>query len=133
MSERELALALERRAALPAHEALSLEGVQRCGGHVRVTSDRARPEHLADDGRVLEEAFLRVRETVEAGGDDALKCLRKRELVSRAPLGEELDELLCIQRVAARPLEQGLLRIGRKQWPGEQAPDELRRLLVGER
>ncbi len=98
-----------------------------------VTSDRARPEHLADDRRVLEEAFLRVREPVEAGGDDALKRLRERELVRRAPLGVELDELLCIQRVAASSLEQGLLRVGREQRSGEQASDQLRRLLVGER
>ena len=133
MSECELALAVERRAALSAHEALSLEGVQRCSSRVWFTPDRAGPKHLADDRRVLEEAFLRVREPVEAGGDDALKRLRERELVGRASLDVELDELLCVQRVAASSLEQGLLRIGRKKRSSEQATDQLRRLLVGER
>ncbi len=45
----------------------------------------------------------------------------------------QLDELLGVQRIAARPLEQGLLRVGREQRAREEAPDELCRLLVGER
>ena len=96
-------------------------------------SDRARPEHLADDGRVLQQALLRVGQPVEAGGDDALKRLRERELVRRALLRVELDELLRVERIAAGPLEQGLLRVGREQGSREQAPDQLCRLLVGER
>ena len=39
-------------------------------------SDRARPEHLSDDCRVLQQALLRVGKPVEAGGDDALERLR---------------------------------------------------------
>ena len=45
----------------------------------------------------------------------------------------ELDELLGVQRVAARSLEQGLLGLGCERRAAEQAPDQLRGLLVGER
>ena len=58
VSERELALALDRRAALPADEPLALEPVQRRAGRRRVAAERARPEDLADDCRILEQRLL---------------------------------------------------------------------------
>ena len=65
--ERELALALDRRAPLAADEALALERVERRGRCVRVASERARPEDLADDGRVLQERLL-VGRAARRGG-----------------------------------------------------------------
>ena len=119
--ERELALPFERRAALPADESLALERVERCGRSVsRSRADRARPEHLADDGCVLQQALLRLRETVEARGDDALERLRERELLGRALLDVELDELLGVERVAARSLEERLLRRRRRARGGRE-------------
>ena len=103
------------------------------GRRIRVPSDRARPEHLADNGRVLQQALLRVGQPVEAGGDDALERLGKRELVRRALLRIQLDELLGVERIAARPLEQGLLGFGREQRSAQEAPDQLCGLLVGQR
>ena len=107
--------------------------MERGSGSVGAPSDRARPEHLADDGCVLEQALLRVGKPVESGGDDALERLRERELVGRALFRVELDELFGVERIAARPLEQRLLGLGRQEGSFEQAPDELGRLLVRER
>ena len=107
--------------------------MERDGGGVGASPDRACPEHLPDHGGVLQQALLRVWQPVEASGDDALKRLRERKLVGRSLFRVELDELLRVQRVTARSLEQGLLRLGCEQGPGEQAPDQLRRLLVGQR
>jgi hypothetical protein len=104
--EGELALALERRAPLAADEALALEGMEGRGRGGRVATDRARPEDLPDDGRVLQEALIRLGEPVEARSDDALQRLGERELVGRALFHVELRELLRIQRVAARALEE---------------------------
>ena len=57
----------------------------------------------------------------------------KRELVGRALLRIQLDELLGVERIAARPLEQGLLGFGREQRSAQEAPDQLCGLLVGQR
>ena len=133
MREGELALAFERRASLATDEALALEGVQRGGRGVGVASEPARPEHLPDDGCILQEALLGVRKPVEASGNDALKGLREGELIRRALLDVQLDELLRVERVAAGSLEQRLLRLGRQHRASEEVRDELRRLLVGER
>ena len=72
---------------------------------------RSRPIELAQNtfpttAASWSRALLRLGEAVEAGGDDALERLRERELVGRALLDVELDELLGVQRVAARALEQ---------------------------
>ena len=122
--EGELALALERRAALAADEALALERVERGGRGVRASADRARPEDLADDGCVLKEALLGLGEPVETGGDDALQRLRERQLLRRSLLDVELDELLRVERVAAGPLEQGCWT-RRRARAVEQAADQL--------
>ena len=67
---------------------------------------------LPDDRCVPEELLLAVREPVEPCGDDALERLRERELVGGSALEVELRELLRVEGVAARPLEQRLLRVG---------------------
>ena len=103
-----------------------------------VAASGSRPIELAQNTLPTTAASCRrlfsgVGKPVETGGDDALERLRERELVGRALLGVELDELLRVERIAAGPLEQGLLRLGGEQRPAEQAPDQLGRLLVGER
>ena len=107
--------------------------MERGGRYVGFASDRTRPEDLADDSRVLQQALLRVGQAVETGGDDALERLGKGELVRRAPFRIQLDELLGVERIAPRPLEQSLLRFGGEQRPAKEAPDQLGRLLVGQR
>ena len=132
MRERELALALDRGAPLTADEPLPLEGVEGASRRLGVPTDRARPEHLADDRGILEQLLLARREAVEAGGDDALERLRQRQLLRRAPLEVELDELLGVERIPARALEQSLLRVRREHRAVEQLADQLGRLLVRE-
>ena len=109
VGEGELALALERRAALATDEALALERVQRRRRGICVAPHRARPEHLADDGGVLEQLLLGVGQAVEPRGDDPLERLREAELAGRALLDVQLDELLCVEGVAAGALEERLL------------------------
>ena len=53
--------------------------------------------------------------------------------LEHAAVGEQAHELLRVQRVAARPLEQRLLRLGRQHRPLEQRRDELGGLRVAER
>ena len=67
---------------------------------------------LPDDCCVPEELLLAFRETVQPGRDDPLQRLREGELVGRPPFEIELGELLGVERVAARALEQRLLRVG---------------------
>ena len=106
----------------------------RSGGRLGlVSAQRARPEDLADDGGVLEGRLLLGREPVEAGGDDPLQRLGKRQVVRRAALEVELRELLGVERVALRALEQRLLDLRREQRALEHVRDEERGLLVRER
>ena len=55
----------------------------------------------------MEELLLIRRQIVEAGADDPLERLRKRKLLGRASLEIELCELLRVEGVAARAVEQG--------------------------
>ncbi len=57
----------------------------------------------------------------------------KGKLVGRALFEEQLRELFCVERVAPSPLEEDLLRVRIEDGPVEEACDEPRRLLVGER
>ena len=58
--ERELALALDRRASLAADEPLSLEGMEERGRVRLCAPERAGPEHLPDDRGVEQQALLGV-------------------------------------------------------------------------
>jgi hypothetical protein len=107
--ERELGLALDRGALLPAYEALALEGMEHRAGFALVASERSDPEHLAQDCGIPQELLLLVRKAVEPRRDDALERLRERELLRRSALEVELGELLRVQRVAASALEERLL------------------------
>jgi hypothetical protein len=61
-----------------------------------------------------------------------LHRLGERKL-SVAAVAEHAHELLGVERVATRALEQGFLQLRGEEWALEQRVDELRRLLVGER
>ena len=95
--------------------------------------ERTGPEHLAHDGGVLEQGLsfrqsVSRRAAISAWTESGTSTV----LVELAPVGEQAHELLRVQRVAARPLEQ-LLSSPRAAPPARAAPDEARRLLLGER
>ena len=97
-----------------------------------VPTERPAPEDLAHDCCVPEELLLAFREAVQPCRDDPLQRLREGELVGRSPLEVELGELLRVEGVAARALEQRLLRVGGEHGLLEALRDEARSLLVGE-
>ena len=122
-----------RRSALPAHESLPLQRVERALGAVSV------PRRARSSRRPCRPPARRVgapsppRETVQARRDDALERLGQGELLRRAPLEVELGELLRVERVAARPLEERLLGLCRQHRPVEELAIRTRGLLLGER
>ena len=134
VGERPLALALDRGAALPGQEALALEGVQE-RRRPPAPSRRSAPvqKTLPTTAASWRSDFSLGREPVEAGGDDALQRLGEREVLRRAALEVELRELLGVERVALRPLEQRLLGLGREQRALEDVRDEDSGLLLRER
>ena len=80
----------------------------------------------------MEELLLIGRQIVEAGADDPLERLRKRQLLGRASLEIELRELLRVEGVAARAVEQGLLTSVWEHRPLEQRAHQARGVAVGE-
>ena len=128
-----LALALERRAPLPAHEPFR-SSEWRAGRRPFVRSrERSAPEHLPDHCGVLQERLLLIGEPVQPGGDDALERLRERVAPRSSRARAELGELLGVERVSARSLEERLLRLRGEHRSLEQLREEPRRLLVRER
>ena len=107
VAERVLALARDRGACETLDELLALERVQQLLGLPACDAvdgfDRAEPEHLADDGRVLEQPLLLLGEGVEPGGDDSLHRLGQLEHARPARGGTRV--LLGVERVAAGPRE----------------------------
>jgi hypothetical protein len=91
----------------------------------------AHPEDLPEHGRVLEQALALRRECVQAGGDQRLHALRQLRLVGgEAAVGEQAHELLGVERVAACPLEDGLLELFAEDGGGDQVGDELGGFLI---
>src|SRR5213078_33966 len=70
--------------------------------------ERARPEHPAHDGGILKERLLLRDESVDARRKDPLDRLGQgRRLAFLQPtLLEERDELLRVERVASRALQE---------------------------
>ena len=132
VGERPFALAPNRGASLPGQEALAFEGVQQRVGRMLVSAKRSGPEDLADHRRVLEDRLFLGREAVEARGDDPLERLGERHVFRGAALEVELCELLCVQRVALRAIQQRLLDLGRQNAAREDLRDQDRGLLRGE-
>ena len=89
VAEDVLALLSDGRAPLAAHELLPLEPVQKQLGLAPVPVadplQRAEPEDLADDCRVLEQELLLDRKRIEAGGDDSLHRLGSRRPAPSSP------------------------------------------------
>src|SRR4029453_11707148 len=116
MPERVLALALHGAQAHGTDQLLQGQLVQcdldLCELPTTHLGERSRPEDLAEDCGVLEEALALRRERVEASCDERLHSLRQRELAcSQASVGEQTDELLRIERVAARVFEYCSLQL----------------------
>jgi hypothetical protein len=107
--ERVLRLTGNRRTPLVSDELLAPERMQPLLDQIaRLASDhcdRAEPEDLADDGRVLQQGLLLRRKRVQARRDDSLHRLRDRELAC-AGLLDHVRELLRVERVAAGPCDE---------------------------
>ena len=83
VEERVLRLTRDRRVPLAADELLAAEGVQPfLDDRARQLRDRdqcALPDDLAEDGRVLQELLLLLRQGVEPRGDHPLDRLGQRQ------------------------------------------------------
>ena len=126
------------RGAGRAHELLTRQLVQGVLHLARITiahrDERTRPEHLAHDGGVLQQALALGRERVQASGDQRLHRVRDVHLLFQlTPVRQQTHELLRVQRVPAGSLEQRPLRLRRQNRSFEQAADEAGRFLLGER
>jgi hypothetical protein len=85
---------------------------------------RAAPEDSPEDGGVLQERLLALRERVEPRRDDPVQ--RLGQLV-QSPLRRHAHELLREERIAADPREQVRLLLR-----GEELPvDEVEQVVVG--
>ena len=89
------------------------------------------PEHLAQDGGLLDHLLVGRRQGIKASGDDRLHALGQG-LLQPAFL-DQPDELLRVQRISAGPLDQCLLNVGGQQRPHQQGMDERGRVLIGQR
>ena len=130
-----LVLARDRRAPRSLDELLALEPEEEIVG-LRASRaverrERAEPEDLADDGRVLEQPLLVLGERVEARGDDSLDGVG--QLFEIALLEQHAGVLLGVERVAPGPGEKRLLGLRIQQRLLEQRLHQAGRLLVRER
>ena len=133
MGERELALALDRRTALLAYESLACERVKGGRRLVRLAAQRPVQKTFPRTEASRRSSFSSRCQSVEARRDDALESLGQGERLGRTLLEEELRELLGVERIAARSLEQHELRVGGEHGPIEKPAEEESGLLVGER
>jgi hypothetical protein len=134
--ERVLDLSLDGRSARAANELPAGEVLERLGQVVRGTRahrlERARPEDLAVHGGVLEDPFPLRRQSVDACRNERLDRLRDVDLSAKITVVDHARELLGIERVTARSLEQRGLGSRGQDRPCEQGRDEPRHLLLGE-
>ena len=135
--EGELLLAVDRGNPDRADELAVHEPVQVPPDRISLTladrGDAARPEHPADDGGVMEERLELGPEGVEPCGDERMHGLGHGETVDGSSLREHACELLGVERVATRPLEEHPLRLGRQERAVEESVDEATGLLDRER
>jgi len=94
--------------------------------------ERTAPEHLADHGRVLEQALLVRGKEIEACGNDPLNRLRQPKLAPVRALGQHPAVLLGVQRVSACPGEQRRLRLRQQNGAIGKQADQPRGLLIGQ-
>ena len=134
--EGEFGLAVDRGDRLGPNQLLAGEFVEGLSHRAFITAadgrDRARPEHLPDDGGVLEHGLARRGQGVQAGRDQRMDRLRNPDVgaLGQTPgaliphqqglVLEHPDELLCVERVPARPFEQQVLDVLGKGRPVEQ-------------
>jgi hypothetical protein len=122
VEKRILRLARDRRAAFTPDELLALERVESLfEGPTWLIADRgyrAKPENLAEDGRVLHQSLLLGGESIEPCGDEPLHRLGERQplctfeppaasvTAKKAPILEHAHVLLGIERVPFRASEE---------------------------
>ncbi len=102
------------------------------------------PDDLAEDGRVLHKLLLLLGKSVQPRRDHALDRLRKRQVnvllesparalaAQIAAVDQHPDELLRVERVAARAGEQDGLRLCRQHRLLEERRDEPCRVVLGQ-
>ena len=138
VAEAVLRLAPHRRSAGALHELLPLQRVQELfglpTGDAVAVRNRAEPEHLADDGGVLQETLLLLRQGVEPRRDDALHRLRQRGDGTAFVEGPgKLRSSAHSSGFSAGPVEQRRLCVGLEERSVEQVGDQSRRVLVHQR
>jgi hypothetical protein len=85
------------------------------------------------DGGVLEDRFPLRRQSIDARRDERVDRLRDVDLAAEVTVVDHACELLCVERITARALEQCGLGSRWQDLPCEQGRDEPRHLLLGER
>ena len=142
-----LGLALDRGTPGRTHELLARELPQRLGDLVEVAlahlRDRPGPEDLPDDGGVGEHRLSLRRQGVQARGDQGLDRIGERDLGAFAQLParplldeqvlvlQQPHELLGVERVPTRTLQDRSLELGGDHGRLEQGRDQARGLLFG--
>ena len=127
--ERELRFPFHRAPPRALHEVLLSKRLQL----LLLCPERAEPEDLADHGRVLQQCFLVRRKRVETRTDDALDRLRERQVAGAVAFGEHPHELLRVERIPTRAVQQRGLRLRLEQRPFAQGGDQPCRFLLRER
>jgi hypothetical protein len=137
MAECELRLALDRREPCRAHELAPHQLVEAVADGALFVApdgrDGAGPEHLADDGRVLEERLAFGAERVEPRRDQRLDGLRDRGVAAGRALAQHADELFGVERVSAGALQKLLLRLGGQHRALEECGEKPSGVLARER
>jgi hypothetical protein len=92
---------------------------------------RPRPENLPEHGCILEQPLALRAQGVQPGGDQRLHRLRHlHPFGEMITVGEQAHELLSVERVASRPLQQQPLRLRWQQRPLQKRSDQARRLPI---
>ena len=135
MAKRVLGLALNGGAPFAADEPLALERVQGSSAAHAPSRARARPTQNTFPSTA---AAWRIAFSSGASPSRRAAMMPWTSRAAAAPpsslaRGRAPDELLGVERVAASPLEQRLLRLARRAPAARGATDQSRCLLVGER
>jgi hypothetical protein len=137
MPERELVLALDGGHADRTHELAANELVEIASHVVPIPSaergDGTEPEDPSHDCGVVQERLQVRTQGVEPGRDERVHGLRHGDVLEALSLGEHPRELLGVQRVPARPLEEQRLRLGRQNAALEQDLEQAARILARQR
>jgi hypothetical protein len=120
--------------ACPLHEMAALQDVEPFPQTGRISasdrSERARPEHLADHGGILEQRLGRPGQRIEASGNHALDRFGQAHRLMA--FEDHSCELLGVERITTSPVQHGLDRGGVVS-AAQQVRDQGCHLVVDER